>query len=208
MINPFPTIHPIYLLYFLYGAAFLFIGFSIGIRNLKGSNLRIAHSMWLLAVFGLMQGIQEWVDIYPLIEGENLTLEELFAGKAISLALSTGSFIVLLQFGLSLIHADKHKRMKWTVGTYAAVCIVWISFMVLRGLGSDMQTLRQLERVANNTFGLVSGLVAAYGMILYSREIRNINQAASHNFHYAGLFFAFFAFFESMSAHLSGSGMR
>ena len=119
------------------------------------------------------------------------------AGKAISVALSIGSFIFLLQFGLSLVHADKRKRMKWTVGTYAAVCIFWIAFMGLRGLGSNMQALRQVELVASNTFGLIGGLVAAYGMDLYSREIKNVNYAASRNFHYAGILFAFFAFFES-----------
>ena len=99
MINPFPTIHPIYLLYFLYGAALLFVGIFIGTKDLRGSNLRIAHSMWLLAIFSLMYGLHEWLEIYPLLEGEQLNLEQLFGAKAISYALSTGSFLFLLQFG-------------------------------------------------------------------------------------------------------------
>jgi hypothetical protein len=61
MINPFSTLEPVYLIYFFCGAAFLFLSFSIGMKNMKGSNLRIADSLWLLTMFGFWHGIREWI---------------------------------------------------------------------------------------------------------------------------------------------------
>ncbi len=95
MINPFPTIHPVYLIYFFGGAAFLFLGFSIGTKNMTGSNLRIADSLWMLAIFGLLHGLREWVEIYPLLEGEHLSKDQIFAVAVIS-----GILLIILGFDL------------------------------------------------------------------------------------------------------------
>jgi two-component system NtrC family sensor kinase len=196
MINPFPTIHPVYLIYFFCGAAFLFLSFSIGAKNMKGSNLRIADSLWLLALFGFVHGLREWVEIYPLIEGEHLSRDEIFNIELISTALLISSFLFLLQFGLTLVHDARRKRMMWTVGTYAALCLIWIFFVELSGFSSKMQSVRQAQIGARNTFGLLGGFVTAYGMIRYShsREIKGLHHSISRNLYSAGCVFAVYAF--------------
>ncbi len=196
MINPFPTIHPVYLIYFFGGAAFLFLSFSIGTKNMQGSDLRIADSLWLLAIFGFIHGLREWLEIYPLLEGVHLGREEIFAIELISSALLIVSFMFLLQFGLSLSLDTRLKRVKWTVGTYAALCFIWIFFMELRGFSSDLLIVRQVQTGARNTFGLIGGFVTAYGMIMYSysREIKNLHHSISRNLSYAGWAFAGYAF--------------
>ena len=52
MTEYFTHIHPIFLLFFFYGAAFLFMGFSIVVKDMKGSDLRIADNLWLPGMFG------------------------------------------------------------------------------------------------------------------------------------------------------------
>ena len=196
MSNPFPTLEPIYLLYFSYGAAFLFLSFSIGTKNMKGSNLRIADSLWLLAMFGFLHGVREIMEIYPLLEGEHLTLEELFNIELISTALLTVSFMFLLQFGLSLAQENKRRRVKWTAGTYAALCIILLLFEQMYGFSANLRTERLVQIGARNTFGFVGGLVTAYGMIRYShsREIKDLTHSISRNLYYAGMVFAVYAF--------------
>jgi hypothetical protein len=56
MIDLFENIHPIYLLFFLYGAAFLVLGLSITIKDMKGSDLLLADSLLLLGMFGFTHG--------------------------------------------------------------------------------------------------------------------------------------------------------
>ena len=220
MTNPFPTIEPIYLLYFSYGAAFLLLSFSIGTKDMKGSNLRIANSLWLLAMFGLLHGIHEIMHIYPLIEGEHLTLEELLGIEILSTTLLTVSFMFLLQFGLSLSHENTRKRLKWTVATYAAFFILLLFIEMPNGFSEHMRTARWVQIGARNTLGVIGSLVTAYGMITYSSsgEIRKLPPVIARNLYYAGIVFAVFAFsktvafteiahFLDFSLELFGAGM-
>jgi two-component system, NtrC family, sensor kinase len=196
MSNPFPTIELIHLIYFFYGSSFLFLCFSIGTKNMRGSNLRIAHSLWLLAMFGLMHGVREIVEIYPLIEGDELTVPQIYNVEILSTVLLVLSFMFLLQFGLSLLHENTRKRILWSAGTFAALGIIWFFFIELHGTYSKMQVVRQIQIGARNTFGLFGGLAAAYGLITYShsREIQNLTYRISRNLYYAGIVFAINAF--------------
>jgi two-component system, NtrC family, sensor kinase len=196
MTNPFPTIQPVYLTYFLAGAAFLFLSFSIGTKNMQGSNLRIANCLWLLATFGFLHGVREWLTIYPLLEGVHLVRDEIFSIEIISIILLVSSFLFLLQFGLLLAHDTRRERIMWTVGTYAALCLIWVFFLELHASGSKFQILRQVRLGARNTLGLLGGSVTAVAMIRYSksREIKDLTSSISRNLYYAGWAFAVYAF--------------
>jgi two-component system, NtrC family, sensor kinase len=199
MINPFPTIHPIYGIYFCYGAAFLVLSFSIGMKNMKGSNLRLADCLWLLAAFGLVHGIHEIVGIYPLIEGEHLNLDEQYNIAILSIVLLIVSYMFLLQFGLSLSPEYKRKRMMWTIGSNTVLCVLCALFVWMHEFGSKMEILRQVEFGVRNTFGLFGGLSVAYGLITYSysSEMENLPYSIARNIYYAGIVFAAYAFFTS-----------
>jgi signal transduction histidine kinase len=200
MMNPFPTIHPIYLLYLFYGAAFMILGLSISIKDMKGSHLRLADSLWLLGMFGFTHGLREWIEIYPLIEGEHLSLLEIFQAKSVSLVMMIISFLFLFQFGLSLIHDNKRGWLKWLKGIPTALFVIW-AFIIwvewMHGLSSNMRFLRHVETGARNTFGIMGGFATAYGLITYSNEIKNLSNYISRNLLCAGVVFAFYGFFAS-----------
>ena len=59
MINLFENIHPIHVLFFLYGTAFLVLGLSITIKDMEGSDLLLADILWLLGMFGFTHGVRE-----------------------------------------------------------------------------------------------------------------------------------------------------
>ncbi len=44
------------LVYLIYGLVFICLGVAISVKNMKGSNLRIAETLWLLAGFGFVHG--------------------------------------------------------------------------------------------------------------------------------------------------------
>jgi len=200
MINPFPNIQPIYPLFIFYGAAFLILGLSIFIKDMKGSNLRLADSLWLLGLFGFTHGAREWIEIYPLIEGNHLSLMAIFHVKTVSVAMMIISFLFLSQFGLSLIHDKKRSLLKWLKGIPTALFIIWALIIYVQwthGSRSNMQFLRHIEIGAQNTFGLMGGFMTAYGLITYSNEIKNLSNHISRNLFFAGVVFAFYGVFAS-----------
>jgi two-component system NtrC family sensor kinase len=196
MHNPFPTLEPIHLAYFFYGTAFLFLTFSIGTKNLQGSNLRIANGLYLLALVGLTQGLRQFIEIYPLIEGEHLTAREIFDIEVISIVLLAGSFLFLQQFGTLLAIEDKRRRLKVATAIYSILFMIIFLFLLLEGFDSTARTVRQIEILLRNIFGLSSGLIAAWGLIRYSRtrEITSLPPVISRNLYYAGIVLIVYAF--------------
>ncbi len=197
IMHPFPTLEPIYFAYFSYGAAFLFLAFSIGTKNMEGSNLRIADRLWMLALFGVGQGLREFIKVYPLIEGEHLTPHEIFDIETITTFLLTVSYLFLLHFGLSLVHEDKRKRRRLTLLMYPFLVLASVAFLELEGITSTLSIARLVHIAARNVVGFAACLITGYGMIRYSssREIRSLTYHISRNMYNAGLVFFVFALF-------------
>src|SRR3990170_3076652 len=84
MLNLFDNITPIYFLYLLYGASFLFLGVSMTAKDMKGSNLKLGESLWVLSSFGFIHGAHEWLELGIWIEGKNLLYQQIFAAKTVS----------------------------------------------------------------------------------------------------------------------------
>ena len=57
----------VYTLYFLYGLAFLFLGASIALKDMKASTLKISSSLWLLSLFEFTHGSHEWIELFLLV---------------------------------------------------------------------------------------------------------------------------------------------
>jgi two-component system, NtrC family, sensor kinase len=197
MFNPFSTIEWFYLVYFFYGAAFLVMGLSITITNMKESNLRLADSLWLLGMFGFTHGAREWLQVYPLIAGDHLTLSQIFAVKSISLVLLIVSFLFLLKFGVSLVSDMKRVRPLWLMGIPAALFSIWAIFVVSESAVMRMQVLHQIGTAARDTLGLTGGLMTAWGLVLCARETKALSRPISRHFLYAGIAFASYSVFVS-----------
>lgn len=200
MLNLFANITPIYLLYLFYGVVFLFLGVSIAAKDMKGSDLKLADRLWLLGMFGFLHGAHEWLELGPLIEGKNLSLQQIFAAKAVAAFLIVLSFMFLLQFGISLVRALEDKRIRWAGAIPVPLFLIWVLYLWHYGFHNeayhiDMQFLSQADIGARHTFGFVGGLLTAYGLIAYSREVSILSRSASRKLSYTGITFVFYAVF-------------
>lgn len=189
-----------YLLYLFYGAAFLFLGVSIAAKDMKGSDLKLANSLWLLGSFGFLHGAHEWLELGPLIEGRYLSYQQLYAAKAVAVFLVVLSFLFLLQFGISLVRVLDDKRIRWAKATPMPLFLIWVLYLWYYGFHEagfhiDMRSLRRADIGARFIFGFTGGLMTAYGLIAYSREVRNLSRSVSRKLYYAGVTFAFYAVF-------------
>ena len=185
--NQLSNIPLVYPLYFFYGAAFLFLGISISVKDLKESDLKLSSSLWMLGMFGFIHGFYEWLQLLPLVQGDQMTQQDIFLIKLILLAMVILSFFFLLQFGLSLIDALDKKHMMWIKGIPSLLVLLWGVVLWRRGPHLDLLFLWRAEIGVRYTLGLAGGLVTGYGLMMYSYEIKKMSGPVSRNFLFSGI---------------------
>ncbi len=142
------------IIYFIYGLAFFFMGVAIFVYPRRGSILRLADIIWLLAIFGIMHGVSEWLDLVFIIQ--KFPPAFLAAMRLIVLFIS---YVFLFEFGrrlVSLISANKFFKGWLTVFLSFSTLIL---ILVLQG-----------EKGIWPRYLLCfpGGLMTAYGFIAYS----------------------------------------
>jgi signal transduction histidine kinase len=76
-----------------------------------------------------------------------------------------------------------------------ALFLLWIAYVAHHGFTMDLQFLRQATIGARYTFGFAGGVLTAYGLITYSREIRHLSRSVAKRLSSAGGVFALYAIF-------------
>ena len=205
MLSLLDNISLINILYLFYGAAFLFLGVSIASKDLKGSDLKIAGSLWMLGAFGFLHGAREWLELGHLIEGADLSYQQLVVEKAAAMSLTLFSFVFLLQFGTSLILKLDMKRSRWLRIFYAPLIILWMFYVWRFGFHQQEKSFdlfllfRQAEIGARYVFGIIGAMMTAFALMAYSYEVRSLSHSASKRLLYAGSTFIFYAVFTGIT---------
>lgn len=195
MLNIFVNIPSEYVIYFLYGSAFLFLSFAIFIKDMKGSDLKLADSLRLLGMFGLSHGLHEFLQLYPLVEGSHLSLEQIFNVKLLALVVLVVSFLFLVQFGLTLTRKDDDRRRLWPKVIPALLVLAWLAFTARQDFPMTLRFLGHAERGARFIIGLSAALLTGHGLMAHSHEIRVLSRSVSRHVWFAGVTFIFYGVF-------------
>lgn len=202
-VSLFTSIPSICFLYFFYGLAFFFLGVSIAVKNMKGSDLKLAGCLWLLAGFGFTHGSHEWLQLYLLLQGQYLSVTEVLYIKLFTVSAVMLSFFMLMEFGIKLIKAVNNKWAKWLKATPIVLFLLWGIPLWNYGFAMDISFFEMADMRTRNTFGLVGGLITAYGLTAYSREVKNLSIPISKNLYYAGITFMFYGVFAGLVSSFS-----
>ena len=194
------NLYSVYTLYFFYGLAFLFLGASIALKDMKGSKLKISGNLWLLSLFGFAHGSHEWIALFLLSNLRQYSSNEIYIIKLLSIIIVGLSFLFLLLFGLSLIYSiNQYKFIKWI-----KPCVIILFFLILAYFFTFKSNYNHPDflNIVNNffrkTFGLSGSLLASYGLILYSKEVKKISGNISRYFFYSGIGFCFYGIFAGL----------
>ncbi|WP_136809890.1 sensor histidine kinase [Desulfosediminicola flagellatus] len=180
-----------FILYQLYGLAFFTIGVAILSRDTRLSELGIARILWLVAVFGIIHGFHEWLELleqlYPDVISPGFSLFRLL--------LVSSSFLFLLFFGIFLniisLQGDQAlnttpKVAKIIIGIAATALILLAISIDLKG-GTDINVRRMVA--------FPGGLLSGIGLIFYSRTVKPFSKKVAANFIFAGVFMICYAVF-------------
>jgi PAS domain S-box-containing protein len=143
-------------IFFIYGLSFFLLGFAIFLHPKKGSSFQLAPSLWLLAAFGILHGIDEWIDMFMLIRGTEAGVSLRIAG----LILTGISFFFLALFG-GKITTQRNKRYRVVLNAAPYLSIgLWTLIVVF----SD-QPFTMGDIWARYLFGLPGALLTCYALI-------------------------------------------
>jgi signal transduction histidine kinase/HAMP domain-containing protein len=119
------------MIFFFYGLAFLVMGIVIFLMPKKNDLLGLSEDLWLVGLFGLLHGTNEWVDLF-ILRGSPFNVPVLTTLGALLLPLS---FAPLLHFGVRTLFRGtrsfrslRHLWMLPLVG-WAAACFLTHGFL-------------------------------------------------------------------------------
>jgi PAS domain S-box-containing protein len=123
-------------IWFVYGLAFFALGLVILVYPKKDSRFSLANQIWLIAGFGILHGINEWLDMFIHL-GEPFPPGIL---KIIRIATLVGSFLFLLRFGTKVISKtqQKHRFLKSLPVVLFAIWAIILSLSTQRLLMGDI----------------------------------------------------------------------
>jgi signal transduction histidine kinase len=119
-------------IFFFYGLAFLVMGIVILVMPKKRDLLGLSEDLWLVGLFGLLHGANEWVDLF-ILRGSPFNVPALTVLGALLLPIS---FVPLLQFGVrTLFRGTRSFRVLkylWMIALmgWAAACFLTQSFLI------------------------------------------------------------------------------
>lgn len=119
-------------IFFFYGLAFLVLGAVIFLMPKKNDPLGLAGDLWLIGLFGLLHGMNEWVDLF-ILRGSPFDVGMLTVVGALLLPLS---FAPLLKFGVRSLFRGTRSFPSldhlWVIALagWAVTCFVTPGFLV------------------------------------------------------------------------------
>jgi signal transduction histidine kinase len=167
-----------FLVFFLYGLSFFIMGVVIALEVGRCSEARLRFALRFLAVFGLLHGAHEWLEMFSslgLIPARQETIIQWLAFRIILLAIS---FLSLATFGAMLLVSERRHR-RYMLMVPLVLCALW-SFGVLYFLGR-YTLLGGLASVLDvwtrYVIAIPASILACSGLVYQQREFRRVGMA-------------------------------
>ncbi|HET7009552.1 MAG TPA: sensor histidine kinase [Anaerolineales bacterium] len=160
------------LIYFLYGLAFFSMGLAITLEIGHGSDVRLRHALRALAVFGLIHGGHEWMEMFEILGFISISQTLPVFWLSIRVGILALSFLALGAFGASLVSSTESLR-RWSILVPVGQSIYWaIGLLVLRGRFDQMTGLYVADVWTRYVLAIPSALLACAGLLALRRAFR------------------------------------
>ena len=173
------------LFFFIYGLAFFLLGFAILYYPKKNSAFRLATKIHLVGWFGIIHGINEWLDMLILIHApDNIS----FVLETLRLFTLPVSFLALVYFGSEVLSAQKKNGSVCKFLTPVLVVLWGVLFLA----GDHNQ--HQWDILSRYVLCLPGAILTGLGLLTYMPETKNKrNVKLAANLKVAGVAFIAYA---------------
>ena len=180
-------------IYLLYGLGFFTLGLAVALETGRTSESRFARAMRYLAIFGLVHGSHEWIEMLGLIGADAYDfVPPPWWGLGRLLLLSV-SFAALIAFGIHMLYTSPTRSRAGLWGTmgmftlYAAGAI---------GLGVQLQGdawLQAADAWTRYSLGIPGAILTSAALVAQWRSLRQAELAQfANNFLWAAIVFAIY----------------
>ena len=171
----------IIVVYFLYGLAFFSMGLAVWLESGRASRLRLARAMGSLAAFAILHSFHEWLEMFQrlgMLVPDAPAVGQSLALNAVRVSLLALSFVMLIVFGVRLIHSSGKGR-----GNERSFVMLSLGLLMMIWLLSVLATQRvynlcladcilSIDVLTRYILGIPAALLAAWAMILEQRAFR------------------------------------
>lgn len=159
--------------FFIYGLAFFCMGLVVMLEGNRASDERLRHALRPLAVFGLVHGCHEWLEMFFFLGVLPGQREVAVVWEAVRLGSLTLSFVALATFGAFLLASNATLHRLSQLLPVLLVALWGWGVLTLRGLpmfaGALWDTIHVWTRYV---LAVPSALLAAAGLIVLQRVFR------------------------------------
>ncbi len=181
--------------FFFYGLAFFILGFSILLYPKKDSRFILADNLWLIAAFGVIHGINEWIDMFTLIQKPM----EIMPLKITRMIVMPVSFLFLIYFGAKVITETKKK---YSILKFLPI-ILLITWAIIIALSS--QQLLMWGVWARYLLGAPGMFLTSYAFFLQLSAFKNTKEfGIVRNLYIALISFAIYGIFSGLVVPQAG----
>lgn len=175
--------------WFIYGLAFFVLGLVILVYPKKESVFKLANHIWLIAGFGIIHGINEWLDMFIAI-GKPFPPDILSIIRLVTLV---GSFLFLLRFGTKVI-SEKIKKYRLIRTLPIVFLAIWAVITV-----TSRPPLLMADIFARYLLCAPGALLTAVGLFLQIPQFKQTKlPAATRNLRLAAIAFILYTLFAGL----------
>jgi len=167
--------------YFLYGLAFFSMGLAVWLESGRSSQLRLARAMGPLAAFAILHSLHEWLEMFQrlgvLVPGAP-ALGQSLAANAVRVSLLALSFVMLIVFGVRLLHSSGKGRgneRSFVVLSLGLLTTIWLVSVIATQRVYDLclaDCIISIDVLTRYILGIPASILAAWAMILERRAFQ------------------------------------
>ena len=176
-------------IYLFYGLVFFSVGCAVLFRNFRFSQLKIAPTLWALAVFGFSHAFHEWSELYVLIFTGHIAEEYKLLTLWLCLAKLFLSYLALMIFAWQILSIS-NKRLAVIGHSLIVLIISLYGYLVipdLHHLSVNRSGFVEASQYTRVLIGFGSALLAGIGMMVYGFNLRQEQHSYGNYFALCGV---------------------
>lgn len=165
------------IVFFVYGLAFFSMGLAVWLESGRSSGFRTLRILRLLAGFGILHGVHEWIEVFSRLDDAGLI--ELSSPSLlgfVDVSLLTLSFLMLLAFGLRMIfvyrYDDGRNRTIFFIAGFAVTYGISTAVMLVRHQPCREECTIVADVLSRYILGIPGALLAAWALLLQRQAFR------------------------------------
>ncbi len=170
-------------IYFVYGLAFFAMGLAVALEIGRGEPTRFRRAMRPLAVFGIMHGLHEWLDMFAIVGQQAYNFQPFFMFWVLRLIFLAVSFASLIAFGVQMLRPLQHlPHPDFWIGS--TMLILYGLGVLLLGQWLNWQQpdwLAAADALARYSLAIPGAILAAWGLMVQRQDFLRLKQPVFAN---------------------------